>query len=81
MFSFPQEDMDYEINSRFDYLSEAYGAEIRSLQKQARYELELDRVDQQALFWLTEQGGLVEMQECDQDFHASTFYRLEARGQ
>lgn len=77
---YSQEDADYEFNSGFDYLAEAYGAEAKLLKDQARYETQLEEEAQSALDWLTEQGGLVEIARCEQDFHARAFYRLEEDG-
>lgn len=40
-----QDAMDYEFNARFDYISEAYGAEARALAQQAEMEAYYDALD------------------------------------
>lgn len=37
MLGWSQEDMDYEFNSRYDYMHEAYGAEARLLRNEPDY--------------------------------------------
>lgn len=80
MYSQDEADREYEFNSRYDYVQEAYGATaVDSALEMTDYERSFQEREE-AFNWLIEQGGLVEMSTVSEDFYDATFYQLERDG-
>lgn len=80
MLGWSQEDQDYEFNARFDYLREAYGAEVDALRRQSQNDDQYEQQQEKAFCWLLAQGGLVEVVSASQKFDDATFDQLERDG-